>query len=375
MKILVITETFLPSTDGIVTRLTHSIRWLKDAGHEIIIVAPKLGVETFEGIKVVGIPAKKIPWYRSKKFAMPSRKIKKVMEDFGPDIVHVVNPVFIGAAGIFYAKKLKIKVVASYHTHVPKYADYYRIGMTKPILWWYFRLLHNQADLNLCTSQSVLKELNEQRFKNVHYWKRGVNTHQFGRHHRDIKWRQLVTNHSPTKKILLYVGRLAAEKEIHKIKRLLEKQDNIVLVIVGDGPERNDLEKLFQHESVVFTGFLHGEELAIAYASSDAFIFPSTTETLGLVILEAMASGTPVIAAKSGPTQEQIVDGVNGILFNPSDESSMDALLEKMYNEELMNRISMNAESEAKENGWSDQAAQLLGYYEQLILQKRKMST
>ncbi|WP_010172723.1 glycosyltransferase [Bacillus coahuilensis] len=81
------------------------------------------------------------------------------------------------------------------------------------------------------------------------------------------------------------------------------------------------------------------------------FIFPSTTETLGLVILEAMASGTPVIAAKSGPTQEQIVDGVNGILFNPSDESSMDALLEKMYNEELMNRISMNAESEAKENG------------------------
>lgn len=102
-----------------------------------------------------------------------------MIRDFDPDVMHVVNPALIGAAGIYYGKRLNYPLLASFHTQVPKYADYYHLSIFKGLLWWYFRKLHNNADLNLCTSQVVHKELVEQNFKNLHVWKRGVDTSLF----------------------------------------------------------------------------------------------------------------------------------------------------------------------------------------------------
>ncbi|WP_163539533.1 glycosyltransferase family 1 protein [Gracilibacillus sp. YIM 98692] len=366
MKILIITETFIPSTDGVVTRLKESIRYFMKQGHDVRVVAPDLGVDEFEGALIKGVPARRLFFYRSKKFAMPSRRVKGMIEEYQPDIIHVVNPAILGFSGVYYAKKLQYPLLASYHTQVPKYADYYHLSIFKGLLWWYFRKLHNQADINLCTSEVVRKELDSQSFQNVHVWKRGVDTTLFHPDKYDANMRETLTNGQPDKKLLLYVGRLAPEKEIEKIKEVLEISDQFVLAIVGDGPHRSSLEKHFEGMDVVFTGFMHGEELAKAYASSDVFLFPSTTETLGLVITEAMASGLPIVAAKSGPTCEQIEDERTGLLYDPLNPQDFTRTILQFEDETLRKRLSKTARSEIADMGWDEQSKQILAFYHQV---------
>ncbi len=372
MKIAIVTETFLPSTDGVVTRLCATIKWLKEQGHDIIVIAPDLGVDEFEGVPVKGIPARKFFFYRSREFSLPSRKVKKIFKEFQPDVVHAVNPALVGFAGVQYAEKLKLPLVASYHTNVPRYLDYYRLSAFKPLLWWWIRRMHNKADLNLCTSQSVQKDLTGRGFHNVHVWKRGVAVDKFGSEYYDETMRERLTGGKKDKVLLLYVGRLAAEKEIQKIKDVLEESDQFCLALVGDGPYRNELERHFAGTDTVFTGFLHGGELAAAYASADAFIFPSTTETLGLVILEAMASGLPVIAADSGPTREQIEDEVTGLLYDPKDRTSFTTTVLKTQDSRLLASISAKALEEGRTMGWNRPAEQLEQLYKDVLHERAR---
>lgn len=366
MKIAIITETFVPSTDGVVTRLKACIRYFKREGHEVRVIAPDLGVAEFEGVKIEGVPARTLPLYRSKKFSLPTRKVKKILESYNPDVVHVVNPALVGMTGVHYAKKLSIPMLASFHTQVPKYADYYNLPMFKGFLWWYFRKLHNQADLNLCTSEAVKEELLEQNFHNVHVWKRGVDTELFHPDKYDSEMREKLSNGQPDKKLLLFVGRLAPEKEIEKIKSVLVSSDEFALAIVGDGPHRRKLEKHFEGTNTVFTGFKHGEELAKAYASSDVFVFPSTTETLGLVITEAMASGLPLVAAESGPTCEQIDDNHTGLLYDKNKQDDFTMTVLRFADETLRKRLAKTARSDIAEMSWDTQSKQVLDYYKEI---------
>jgi glycosyltransferase involved in cell wall biosynthesis len=376
MKIALVTETFLPSTDGIVTRLCATIDWLRQQGHSVRIIAPDLGVAEYAGAAIVGIPARTFLLYRGKKFAFPSRKVKSALQQFQPDLVHVVNPAFLGVSGIYYSRILRLPLVASYHTQIPHYADYYHLPFLKPALWWFFRTLHNRADLNLCTSLSVQKELQGRRFRNVRLWNRGVDPRQFGPQYRNEIMRKMLTNGRSDKTLLLYVGRLAPEKNIEMLREVLAASADYCLAIVGDGPHRARLEKHFQGTSTVFTGFMHGEKLAQAYASSDLFVFPSVTETLGLVILEAMASGLPVIAARSGPTEEQVRDGVTGILFDAEDRGGMTKAVKSLSSDpELKQKISVQARQHGCQFSWSGPSEQLLAYYKEVIHQAKERMT
>lgn len=374
MRIAIITETFLPSTDGIVTRLCASIRWLKKEGHEILVIAPDLGVTDFEGTPVRGVPAYTFFLYKDKKYSLLSFKVKKYLKEFQPDLVHVVNPAFLGLTGIYYTRRLGIPLLASYHTHVPKYAEYYNLPFLKPALWWYFRTLHNRADLNLCTSQSVLTELKEKRFKHVHLWKRGVDTNQYHPNYRNDQMRDRLTAGKNEKTLLLYVGRLAPEKDIEKIRNLLNEYSDFCLAIVGDGPHRAYLEKYFKNTDTVFTGFLHGDELARAYASSDIFVFPSTTETLGLVLLEAMASGLPVVAAKSGPTSEQVIHGRTGLLFDANIPNNFVECILTLKDDKYRLQLAKEAHAVSQAIGWDSPSRQLLEFYKMTIKTKRLTS-
>ncbi|WLR52795.1 glycosyltransferase family 1 protein [Bacillus tianshenii] len=367
MKIAIVTETFLPSTDGIVTRLCESIKWLRKEGHEILIIAPDGGVYEYEGARVEGVPPRSFFLYKNKKFAYPSRKVKDALDKFSPDLVHVVNPAFLGVSGIYYARKRKDPLVASYHTNVPKYADYYRVSFVKPALWWFFRTLHNRADMNLCTSQTIKDELDGKGFKNVHLWTRGVAVERFGPEKKTTDMRNRLTGGNPNKTLLLYVGRLAPEKEIEKIKHVIEKKQNFCLAIVGDGPHREQLEKHFAGTDTVFTGFMHGEELAEAYASADVFVFPSTTETLGLVILEAMASGLPIVAADSGPTREQIEHEQDGLLYNPDEAGSFSKTLLRLNDESFRQQLAKNAYETGQDFGWDKPSRQLYSFYQEVL--------
>lgn len=372
MKIVIITETFYPSTNGVVTRLSHSIRWLVRQGHEVIVICPDQGVGEFEGAAIYGIPSFRFFLYPNLPLSLPHWKVGKLLRQHRPDVVHVVNPALLGVAGIVYGRRYPL--VASYHTHVPQYADYYKLPWLKPVLWTYLRVLHNRADLNLCTSRAVLGELEEQVFQRIQLWQRGVDTEALGPQHHSEEMRHRLSDGESDKRLLLYVGRLAAEKEIERIRDILLASGEFRLAIVGDGPHRAALETYFAGTDTVFTGFLHGEELFQAYASSDVFVFPSTTETLGLVLLEAMVSGLPVVAAASGPTREQIEEGVTGLLFEPEVKGALVEAVLRLRDVDLLQTMATAARGGALTQGWDEPSQQLLGFYSQAIRQARDLT-
>ncbi len=364
MKIAIVTETFLPSTDGIVTRLKKAIEYFLREGHEVLVIAPDLGVTEYKGAKVIGVKPITFPFYRYRKWGFPSRKVYHELKKFEPDVVHAVNPVLLATSAVTAAQKLDIPLVSSYHTHLPKYLDFYKIYKpAKPLLWWYIRKQHKNADINLVTSQTIKEELGSEGIERLSVIPRGVDVDNRHPKFKDAAMRDRLTNGEPANKLLVFIGRLAVEKEIHKLIPMLEKRSDISLAIIGDGPSRSDLEKVFEGTKTVFTGFLHGEELSRAYASSDAFIFPSISETLGLVILEGMASGLPIIAAKSGPTMEQVSHEVNGMLYENEDLDSLLDAVEVIDDEEKFNNIKEEARKEALKFSWDNASKRLLDYY------------
>lgn len=371
MRVLIITETFLPSTDGVVTRLHEAVKYLHSQGHEVAVIAPDLGVTHCcgGGVRIYGVPAATMPLYKARKWGLPSPKVGKIMSDFNPDVVHVAMPVLVGLSGVYYAKKQNRPLLASYHTHLGKYLSYYNLD--KPFfhkaLWGFEAFVHNQALRNLCTSETVRKDLVDHGFKNVSVLRRGVDTEARHPRFRNRETRSWLCQGEEEKKLLLFVGRLAVEKEIDRLLPLVRSRSDIRLGIVGDGPDRDRLEDLFAGTPSFFTGFLHGEDLSKAYACADAFVFPSVSETLGLVILEAMASGLPVIAARSGPTLEQIQDGVNGFLFDVDKVETLNAAIDKLEDSALLARMQAQVRQEAEAYAWPVTSADLYRHYEDVI--------
>lgn len=367
MRIAIVTETFLPSTDGVVTRLTRAVSYFRRQGHEVLVIAPDLGVREYMGAKVAGIKPVTFPFYKSRPWTLPSREVRHLLEDFAPDIVHAANPISLAASGVRYAVKLGIPLIASFHTNIPKYLEYYKFDIAKPLVWKYLKDLHNQAELNMVTSRAMHDLLTEQAIQNVQILPRGVDVEGLSPKFRSEATRHELSGGHPERKLLLFVGRLAHEKDIHKLVPLLQKRDDIALAIVGDGPVRAELQTAFQGTNTVFTGLKKGEELARAYASADAFVFPSVSETLGLVILEGMASGLPVLAVKSPPTLEQITDGQNGLLFTDGDLDSLERAIARLEDPSFRATLKENARAEAEQYSWDHASHAMLEYYEEAI--------
>lgn len=361
-------ETFLPATDGIVTRLCATLRHFEEEGHEVLLFAPEGAPDRYGAAKIIGVRAFEFFLYPEKNFALPRSGIGRAIEEFRPDLIHSVNPAFLGLAGQYYAWKFNLPYLASFHTNVPMYARHYHLNWLEPGLWWYFRMLHRTADINLCTSRATLHELQAHGFQNLDLWERGVDVELYeGAQRTDQMREQLAKGFAATDKILLYVGRLAAEKGLERLKPVLDASPGISLAIVGDGPHRAELERVFKGSKTTFVGYLHGEKLAEAYASADGFVFPSTTETLGLVLFEALAAGLPVMAADSPPTREVLENGAAGFIFDATDQRSiLEALHELFYNEERRTNVVQRGRDIASSLDWKGPTEQLLGYYQRL---------
>ena len=369
MKIAFFTETFLPKVDGIVTRLTRTIEHLVDAGDDVLVVCPEGAPTEHAGARVVGVPAMPLPLYPELKLALPRPAVSDALDDFRPDLVHVVNPAVLGVGGIWLARTRGLPLVASYHTHLPKYLEHYGMGMLEPLLWELLKAAHNQAQLNLCTSTAMVDELSRKGIQHTALWQRGVDTHLFRPALRNQAMRQrLHGGHADTGNLLLYIGRLSAEKQIERLRPVLEAMPQASLALVGDGPHRQQLERVFEGTASTFVGYLAGEELAAAYASADAFLFPSSTETLGLVLLEAMAAGCPVVGANRGGIPDIVTDGVNGCLYDPDQPQSLEAAVRRLLGNANQRRdLREAARLEAERWGWAAATAQLRGYYHQVL--------
>ncbi|MGL5881320.1 MAG: glycosyltransferase [Xenococcaceae cyanobacterium] len=368
MRIALFTETFLPKIDGIVTRLRHTIEHLQRNGDRVLVFCPDGGLKEYKGAKIHGVSSIPLPLYPELKLAIPRPTIRWALERFKPDLIHVVNPAVLGLGGIYYAKTMNIPLVASYHTHLPQYLQHYGLGALEGLLWELLKLGHNQAHLNLCTSTAMVKELVNHGIERVDLWQRGVDTEMFQPHLATQQMRSRLSNGHPDSPLLLYVGRLSAEKEIEQIKPVLEAIPNARLALVGNGPNREVLEEHFKGTATNFVGYLEGLELASAFASADAFVFPSRTETLGLVLLEAMAAGCPVVAARSGGIPDIVTDGVNGYMFDPSDPGSAIAATKRLLEaKDTREQMRQNARLEAEKWGWAAATCQLQNYYQAVI--------
>jgi glycosyltransferase involved in cell wall biosynthesis len=369
MRIALFTETFLPKVDGIVTRLCHTVEHLQRNGDQVLVISPDGGLKEYKGAKIYGVSGFPLPLYPELKLALPRPSIGVALEQFRPDLIHVVNPAVLGLGGLYYAKTLQIPLVASYHTHLPQYLQHYGLGMLEPVMWELIKASHNQAQLNLCTSTAMIEQLREHGVLNLDLWQRGVDTETFHPTLASPEMRSHLSQGHPESPILLYVGRLSAEKEIERIKPVLEKIPNARLALVGDGPHRSALEKYFAGTPTHFVGYLTGTNLGAAFASADAFVFPSRTETLGLVLLEAMAAGCPVVAANSGGIPDIVTDGVNGYLFDPADdEGAITATLRLLEQKSERETLRQNARAEAERWSWSSATRQLQNYYRAVVM-------
>ncbi|MBN2005827.1 MAG: glycosyltransferase family 1 protein [Anaerolineae bacterium] len=368
MRIAIFAETFLPKWDGVANTLCHLLDYLSEHGHTALMFAPEGAPASYAGTPIVGLPAFAFPFYPDLRLVPPMMNVEKQLAAFHPDIVHLANPALLGLVGLRHARSLGAPVVASYHTDLPGYTQSYHMSWFRESVWAYFRWLHNQADLNLAPSRFTQEELKAHGFERVSVWSRGVDTAQFHPGRRSDAWRAKLSRGQPDAPLLLYVGRLAVEKRIEWLRPVLATLPDVCLAIVGDGPLRPSLEAQFAGTRTVFTGYLRGNELASAYAAADLFAFPSANETFGNVILEAMASGLPAIAPRSGGPVDLIAPGITGYLFTPHEQTEWIARIQRCVKDRGRTRqMGQNARGFAEGHSWEIVFNTLLRDYAALI--------
>ena len=285
------------------------------------VISPSLPLdrEPWRG-RVTQVSSIPFPLYRYYRIGLPPIfKLEKLLSEFKPDLIHVSAPTPISIYGQNYAFRHQLPSVAGYHTHFVDYFPYYGLGWALDQGWNYMKWFHNRSQMTFAPTPGAVSELISKGVKGVELWPRGIDREKFSPAHRDEKWRR--RQGLGKEPLMLFVGRLVAEKNLAELVEaaqiLRQKGHRFKLGFAGDGPYRKILEEAFPSD--LFFGFIKGAELSKVYASSDFFIFPSTTETFGNVVLEAFASGLPVIGAKKGGSADLIQHQKNGLLAKPFD--------------------------------------------------------
>lgn len=369
MRITIFTEVFLPKIDGVVTRITRTMDQLQQMGHEVQVITPGNPPQEYAGATVHRLPGFPLPVYPEITVGFIGPKTIKAIRDFQPDVIHVVNPVWSAAAGIAIAKMLKVPILGSYHTNVPEYTQSLGIGWTKPIVSAWIRMLHNRAAVNMCTSKPMVEKAEKMGIKNVQLWPKAVDTIGYHPSKSTTALRDRLTDGNLDAPLALYVGRISKEKNLASLGPIMEQVRRQLpdarLAMIGSGPDFDGLKAQLDPEYTVFTGYMSGAELQAAFASGDVFVFPSETETLGLVALESFASGVPVVGARAGGIPFVIDDGVTGFLVDPGDVSGWaDRIVSLMRDEAGRAEMGVAARREAERHGWRAATKALVERYE-----------
>ena len=289
MRILLVTDAWAPQVNGVVVTLANTVRWLERWGHEVHVLSP-------EGFRTVPTPTyPEIPLA-----VFPGREVARRLRELQPDAVHIATEGPLGNAARRYCVKRGLAFTTAYHTCFPEYVKP-RFGV--PLSWTYawMRRFHARSSAVLVATPAIRELLEARGFHNLADWSRGVDTELFHPvERRTSDWRRPV---------FLYVGRVAVEKNL---PAFLELDLPGTKVVVGDGPQRRELQSRFR--DAVFTGMKAGAELASYFQHADVFVFPSRTDTFGLVMVEAMACGTPVAAFPVRGPIDVVCDPSAGVL-------------------------------------------------------------
>ncbi len=369
LKIAYFAGSMKPGHDGVTRVLYKLIDELKERKIKSIFFSPIIPSVEERNIEMIKVPSMTFPFYKDYKVSLPLQHLlEKHLKDFQPDIIHINSPCPLGHAAVKYAHKHHIPVVATYHTHFASYARYYQVKLLEPMGWNYFRSLYNKCDRVFVPSLPIMTELYSHGFNTTEYLPHGVDTELFNPKNRSTNWKESLG--VKNKIVLLYAGRLVWEKDLETLARTYQilnaRRKDFVFVLAGDGPIKDELKSLMPEAK--FVGQLNSASLSVAYASSDIFVFPSTTETFGNVTLEAMASGIPPVCAREGGAYGIIKDGVTGLIAEPRNPIDLAEKINLMLDDPVLRiRMAINAFKFAQEQTWDKIFDKLFASYLNVI--------
>jgi len=373
LRVVLTTGNYNYIKDGVSLTLNRLVGWLERNGVEVLVIAPVAEQAAMEHQgRLLPVPSFAIPTRKEYRIGRRlTAQLKDEIVRFKPDLFHIAVPDITGHSALNFAEKLRVPVVSSFHTRFDEYLQYYHLRFLEPWFHKKLRAFYARCQHLYVPSASMMAELAAQDIAdNMRLWTRGVDHDRFNPARRSQEWRR-ARGIADDDVVIAYAGRLVAEKNMAVMARVFAglKARGVAhrTLLLGDGPEAGWMRKALPE--TVFAGFLHGDELATGYASSDIFFFPSITETFGNVTLEAMASGLPSVTADATGSRSLVREGETGFLVPVDREDQMiERLVQLLSDGQMRKKFGARAREIAIcEHEWDGIFARLLSDYQDAV--------
>ena len=372
LRVALFTGNYNYIKDGVALTLNRLVAFLLERGIPVLIFAPTGPTPAFESVgELISVPSFPIPTRAEYRIAtgLP-QSARARLKEFRPTLFHIAVPDIVGYQALKLADAWGIPAVASYHTRYDTYLRFYGLGILEKLGQRYLRSFYTKVRRVYPPSESMAQIIRDAgQSRNVEVWARGVDSEMFSPAQRDIAWRRSL-GVGENEVVICFVGRLVKEKNTGTVARALnlltQRGRPFRAMIVGDGPELAAMKAALPE--AIFVGFLHGDDLARAYASADIFFFPSESETFGNVTLEAMASGLPAVNAVASGSNSLVIEGETGFLVSARDEAGLaDRLALLVNNQGLRHKMGAAARQRALAFSWETILSGLLESYRQVL--------
>ncbi len=377
LRVALFTGNYNHIRDGVSLTLNRLVKYLESQNIPVLVFGPSIKEPLIDHCgELVVTPS--IPMLVSGRdeYRLTTtfpKAARKRLEEFNPTVIHIATPDALGYKALKWAKKNDVTVVSSYHTHFTSYFKYYKLTPIEGLAWKYLRWFYGKCAHTYVPSQSMIDELGTYGIKKgLHVWARGVDINLYNPNKRDLEFRRKV-GFKDDEIVVTFVSRLVWEKElrtfIESVKNVQATNPKVRAMVVGDGPALEEAQELLPEAH--FTGFVKGEDLARAYASSDVFNFPSHTETFGNVTLEAMASGLPCLVADAIGSKSLVINGENGMWAEQENVADFTKKLTQITSDiELMEAMGAKSRELSKLYEWDKINSGLVENYKAAMGQK-----
>lgn len=373
IRVAIYSGTFKKDKDGASKTLYELTKSLLKEKVEVGIWSPSITPQERKGLFLFKIPSIPFPLYSDYRLAVITRRIRKQLIEFKPNLIQIAIPDIVGTYFLKFATKKEIPVVISYHTHFPAYLKYYHLGFLSKLGWKFLIWFYKKSDFVYVPTSEMARVLESRGIKNIKIWSRGINKEIYSPKYRSKnlrrKWKAL------DRKVILYSGRFVWYKDLDvflKVYELFKERGpaNVSFVLAGDGPIKEDL--IIRMPDAHFPGYLYGKDLSRVYASADIFLFPSTTETFGNVVQEALSSGLPTIVSDIGGCKELVLRSGGGLVAKAKDPYAFYESCKRLVeDEDLYKKMRRNGLRFTEDQRWENINRKLIEEYEDLIKEKR----